>query len=88
MTKKERRGGPRPLVREDDGRRNNGGHRTGPNAGRPVEKITFRRGQKLNVGRFDKEGNYYMPELWEIVDVDYVSMTLVTDNGDKVRIRR
>jgi hypothetical protein len=79
-------GGARPKVREDDGRIHN---RPTVNPGRRPNSMTLKVGQKLFVVTTDQNGNHIdQSQLWTIAEMDRSWLTIHSDNGDTIRIRR
>lgn len=76
-------GGARPKVRDDDGRI----HNSGP--GRKPQSFTLKLGDKLFVATKDSFGSPIDDaQLWTVAAIDRSWLTISSDNGDTIRIRR
>ena len=80
-------GGARPKQREDDGRISNGG--AGRGQGRKPKSFTLKINDKLLVITKDaEERTVGDSQLWTIAEIDRSWLTIRSDNGDTIRIRR
>lgn len=80
-------GGARPKVRDDDQRGKH--HAPKPGSGRKPESFRLKLGDKLFVATKDADGNPVdNAQLWTVAEIDRNWLTINSDNGDTIRIRR
>lgn len=80
------RGGARPKVRPDDGRKNN---RPTVHTGRPPSRFAVKVGDGFRVTTTTAEGLTVFPSaVWQVAEITRSHVVFVANNGDRVKLLR
>lgn len=79
-------GGPRPAVREDDGRRNN---RPTVQPGRKPKSFTLKLGDAFAKQEANADGYGVLPsQVWTVIEITRTHVKFQTNDGETVRLIR